>query len=645
MCGLAVLAFGRGAAAPDEAQLRAMIKRLHHRGPDGRVVQMDGQVGLAHARLSIIDVEGGWQPITNEDDSVRVVFNGEIFNHIELRAGLIERGHVFRTQSDTEVIVHLYEEHGDTFMTHLNGQFAIALHDRRRKRLLLARDRVGIRPMFYSVVGARLAVASEVKALFALPWIERRFDAQALGEIFSLWTPLEPRCAFAGVSQLAPAHYLTVELDAPELRLQVHRYWDWDFARAAVQSGRDDDSLADELHALLLDSVRLQLRSDVPVGAYLSGGLDSSAIAALVAAQSSAQLRTFSLTFADAEFDEREHQRVMSKQLGNAHSEIEVRAGDIAGVFRDVVLHAEQPIVRTAPAPMLLLARHVRESGYKVVLTGEGADEIFAGYDVFKEARIRRFMLRQPDSKWRGRILDRLYPYLRHSPVRSPAFSAQFFRADGADAHDPWFALGPRMRSTQRVLRFLSAELRERIARSVPEQSLGELLPPAFPNWRALARDQYTEARTLMSGYLLGAQGDRMSMAHSVEGRYPFLDHRLIEFAATLPERCKLRGLQEKWLLKHAMRGRLPRSIIERTKQPYRAPESASFFNAGAMAPEIGRYLDDEAVAASGLFDRVAVRHLVEKCRAGRAIGFPDNMAFVGILSMQILQQEMIDAG
>ncbi len=643
MCGIAVLANARGAAAPDRAELRAMIARLDHRGPDGSVAQMDGQVGLAHARLSIIDIEGGWQPIANEDDSVRVVFNGEIFNHVELRDELTRCGHVFRTRSDTEVIVHLYEEHGDRFMTHLNGQFAIALHDRRRKRLLLARDRVGIRPLFYTMNGSRLAVASEIKALFALPSVERRFDARALGEVFSLWSPLEPRSAFEGISQLAPAHYLTVELDAPQLELQVQRYWDWDFSRAAIDVGRDDDSLAEELRALLTDSVRLQLRSDVPVGAYLSGGLDSSAIAALVAEQSGQRLRTFSLTFADAEFDEREHQRVMSRQLGNAHSEIEVRAGDIALVFRDVVLHAEHPLVRTAPAPMMLLARHVRESGYKVVLTGEGADELLAGYDVFKEARIRRFMARQPDSRWRGRILDRLYPYLKHSPVRSPAFAAQLFRDPGSEPRDPCFPIGPRLRSTRRVLRFLAPELRERMAETMPEHAVAALLPAAFADWRALARDQYIEARTLMSGYLLGAQGDRMSMAHSVEGRYPFLDHRLIEFAGRLPERCKLRGLREKWLLKHAMRGVLPDTILNRTKQPYRAPDSASFFTGDTMASEVSRYLDDDAIAASGLFDRVAVRALVEKCRVGRAIGFPDNMAFVGILSMQILQKDMLD--
>lgn len=641
MCGLAALVSAANVACPDADDLRRMIATLQHRGPDGSRVQVDGQVGLAHARLSIIDPDGGWQPIHNEDDSVRVVFNGEIFNYLELRTNLQRLGHRFYTQSDTEVIVHLYDRHGDAFVDHLNGQFAIVLHDRRRKRLVLARDRAGIRPLFYVHAKGRMAFASEVKALFALPWVPRRIDIQALGEIFTFWSALPPRTAFAGVEQLPPGHRMVLDLTAATLSPRIERYWDWEFTGAG-NSGRSEQDCAEELHALLVDAVRLQLRADVPVGAYLSGGLDSSVIAALVQRHTRTPLRTYSLGFADAEFDEREHQQVMVARLGTEHSEILIKRSDIAEHFARAVFHAESPLVRTAPTPMLLLAGHVQQSGFKVVLTGEGADEVFAGYDLFKEARVRRFMARQPDSRWRGRILERLYPYLAHSPVRAGGFAQSYFREGMDEQHQPWFAHIPRMRSTQRVWRFLHPDLREKLSTWQAGRALAATLPQTIGQWPQLARDQYVEAHTLLPGYLLSSQGDRMSMAHSVEGRYPFLDHRVIEFGNRLPSGYKLRGLCEKYILKKAMKQEVPASIVARSKQPYRAPDSACFFERGQPLPWVAECLAPARLNESGLFDGAAVGHLVEKCRAGRAIGFPDNMAFVGVLSTQLLHDQFV---
>ena len=639
MCGIAALVAAAGSPPPEADELRRMIGTLHHRGPDGSRVQVDGAVGLAHARLSIIDVEGGWQPIHNQDDSVRVIFNGEIFNHVELRAELEKHGHRFYTHSDTEVIVHLYDRHGDAFVDHLNGQFAIVLHDRRRQRLVLARDRAGIRPLFYVRSGERMAFASEAKALFALPWVPRRIDTQALGEIFTFWGTLPPRTAFEGIEQLPPGHRMVLDLGAGTLAPRIESYWDWEFPDA-YDTGRSEGDYAEELHALLVDAVRLQLRADVPVGAYLSGGLDSAAIASLVRHHTSTPLRTYSLGFADAEFDEREHQQVMVRRLETAHSETVVKRADIAGHFARAVLHAESPLVRTAPVPMMLLAAHVRQSGFKVVLTGEGADEVFAGYDLFKEARVRRFMARQPGSRWRGRILERLYPYLAHSPVRSSGFAQSFFSEGMDELQQPWFAHIPRMRSTQRAWRFLHPDLREQFSAWRAGTALEAMLPGRIRQWPALARDQYIEARTLLPNYLLSSQGDRMSMAHSIEGRYPFLDHRVIEFGNRLPPGYKLRGLCEKYILKKAMERELPASIIARSKQPYRAPDSASFFEGGRPVPWVEECMSPSRLARSGLFDVAAIGHLFEKCRTGRAIGFPDNMAFVGVLSTQLLHEQ-----
>jgi asparagine synthase (glutamine-hydrolysing) len=638
MCGIAGILALRSGKAPDRAELAAMIASLRHRGPDGNGLLVDGTVGLAHARLSIIDLDTGQQPIHNEDRSVWVVFNGEIFNYIELRRDLEARGHRFYTHSDTEVIVHLYEEQGDRFVEALNGQFAIALWDAPRQRLVLARDRTGIRPLFHAEHGGRLLFASEVKALFALPGVPRGIDRHALAEICTYWSPLAPRTAFEGVSSLPPGHVMVVE----EGKQRLRKYWDWSFPEPASVSRRAEEDLAEELRALLIDAVRLQLRADVPVGAYLSGGLDSAIIASLVRGFSDAPLRTFSLTFEDAEFDESGFQGQMVDYLGTDNTSVRCTRSDIAAAFPATIFHVETPIVRTAPAPLMLLSRHVREAGYKVVLTGEGADEVFGGYDLFKEAKIRRFWARSPTSAWRPRILERLYPYLKHSPATGQAFTQAFFREGMDHCAQPFFAHIPRWTTTRRIARFFSAPMREAVGEWDPYAAILATLPEGIDRWIPMGRDQYVEAHTLMTGYLLCSQGDRMAMAHSIEGRFPFLDHRVIEFADRLPPHLKLRGLTEKYLLRKSMAGLLPESVRLRTKQPYRAPDSASFFDAGKPADYVAHLFSASAISAAGYFDPGAAAKLYGKCRAGRAIGFADNMAFVAILSTMLLHEQFV---
>lgn len=639
MCGIAGIHRLTHGRPPQSHELRAMIGALRHRGPDGTGIEVRGDVGLAHARLSIIDIAGGAQPIANEDGSVRVVFNGEIFNYVELREQLLRRGHTLRTHSDTEVLVHLYEEHGDDFVHQLNGQFAIALWDERRQRLVLARDRAGIRPLYYTEAQGRLLFASEVKALFVLPEVPRAIDPQALAQVFSYWAPLADASVFRGVRSLPPGHRMVVEAG----RLRTECYWDWSFGDPdGVSVERSEADCAEELRALLLDAVRLQLRADVPVGAYLSGGLDSSIVTALIRRHSETPLRTFSIVFDDAEFDESEHQQTMVRHLGTEHTALRVGRRDIAGAFARTVWHAETALVRTAPTPLMLLAGQVREAGFKVVLTGEGADEVFGGYDLFKEAKIRRFLARAPQSAWRGRILERLYPYLTHSPAAARAFTQRFFSEGLEHQHEPWFAHGTRIASTRRVLQFLRPEVAEQVMASDPHEDLSATLPAALSGWRPMERDQYVEARTLLSGYLLAAQGDRVAMAHSVEGRVPFLDHRVIEFGNRLPPQWKLRGLTEKYLLKQAVQTDVPPDIRLRTKQPYRSPDSASFFHDGRPDDTVAELLSPMSIDAAGLFDADAVQRLLRKCAAGRAIGFPDNMAFVGILSTMHLHRQFV---
>jgi asparagine synthase (glutamine-hydrolysing) len=626
VCGIAgALLLTDRAVLPEPER---MIATLRHRGPDGMGYFRSPTCALASARLSIIDLETGDQPVANEDESVWTVFNGEIFNFVELRAELQGLGHQFRTRSDTEVIVHAYEEYGDRFVEHLIGQFAIALWDVRRQRLLLARDRVGIRPLFYTTSGGRLLFASEIKAILAVAPETAALDEQGLAQVFTFWGTVGQRTVFKGIRSLPPGHFLVVEKGTERLE----SYWDWTFPPGLGRTDLSLDEAAEMLHTLLTGVVREQLRSDVPVGAYLSGGVDSSGIAAL-AREHVGTLQTFSLTFEDPEFDESGYQRQMAEHLGVTHSAIRCTAGDIGNVFPDLIRHTETPVLRTAPAPLMLLARHVREHGFKVVLTGEGADEVFGGYDLFKEGKIRRFWARQPDSAWRPLLFARLYPYLARSPVANRHFARLFFGQRLEEIHDPFYAHATRWSTTRGIFRLLSPEMQASLAGAKPEEELRQQLPAQFSAWSELARDQYIEVKTLLEGYLLSSQGDRVSLAHSVEGRVPYLDHRVIEFVNVLDPRYKLRGLREKVLLRRSLARIVPDPILKRVKQPYRAPDSRCFFQGEQPLPYVQELLSESNLRRTGYFHTEAVNRLLEKCRTGRALGAGDNMAFVGVLS------------
>ena len=638
MCGISGILNIENQDLPSRRELEQMIQALQHRGPDGYGYFLDQGIGLAHARLSIIDLESGDQPIHNEDGSVQVVFNGEIFNFLELREELQRQGHRFYTHSDTEVIVHLYEEHGKDFVHHLVGQFAIALWDCRRERLLLVRDRAGIRPLFYTKVAGRLFFASEVKSLFTQEVIPRRLDPVALGEVFTFWSTLDPHSLFEGIESLPPGHMLDIEKG----RIRCSRYWDWEFPPDRISTQHSVEEWAEELRELMIESVRLRLRSDVPVGAYLSGGLDSSVITSLIHNYTDTALRTFSIGFEDEEFDESVYQKELVAYLDTDHTHVTCTREDIGSIFPRVIWHAESTILRTAPAPLMLLSQHVRESGYKVVLTGEGADEVFGGYDIFKEAKIRRFCHRFPDSSLRPQILQRLYPYLKYSPTAGGAFGGQFFQQGMEYIDQPFFAHVPRWTTTQRSWKFFSPEMRRAVSGKVSFESIMRILPSDINQWEPLNRDQYVENHTLLTGYLLNSQGDRMAMANSIEGRFPFLDHRVMEFAARIPPRYKIRVLNEKYLLKQSMNGLIPESIRRRNKQPYRAPDSQSFFHNGKAADWVMDLLSESELGRAGYFNPAAVEKLVNKCASGRVIGFSDNMTFVGILSTMLLDKMFV---
>lgn len=616
-----------------------MLYMIRHRGPDSFGVYTDRYAGLGNSRLSIIDLNTGDQPIHNEDKSVWVVLNGEIFNYPELREELKTKGHHFYTTTDTEVLVHLYEEFGYEFLDMLNGQFAFAIWDHNKETLLIARDRVGIHPFFYNLNNNRLIFCSEIKGIFADREIPREIDISALSDVFTCWTPVTPKSVFNGINQLPPGHYAIFKKDS----FKVYQYWQLPFGTDL----NDNRSVADwvaELKELINDSTRIRLRADVPVGAYLSGGLDSTFITSVVKNNFNNKLRTFSVGFSDERFDESDFQNTAVTGLGTDHSSVRCAEEDIGNIFDKVIWHTETPLLRTGPAPLFILSRLVTDNNFKVVLTGEGADEFFAGYNIFKEDRIRRFWARNPESRIRPLLLKKLYPYIFTNNGKTDAFHRAFFKKYLTDTENPAYSHLLRWNNTANIKNFFSDEFRDQ-AESLEGfvNRYTANLPSDFISWNSLSRAQYIESSLFLPNYLLSSQGDRMMMGNSVEGRFPFLDHRVIEFACKVPSRYRLKGLTEKFILKKAAEKDIPDDVINRPKQPYRAPVSRCFFN-DSSPDYVREMLSDESISNSGYFDNNKVKILFNKCRKqeGKLLSERENMAIIGILSTQLLDYQFI---
>lgn len=635
MCGIAGILVAAHAAAPELDELRRMAALLQHRGPDGHGFLLDRRCGLAHTRLSLVDLAGGAQPIANEDASVWLVANGEIFDHVEQRLELERLGHRFRTRSDVEVLLHAYEQWGERAWARLNGQFAAAIWDARSQRLLLVRDRFGIVPLFWAETDHAIVFASEAKALFAGGRVPARLDPIALHEVFTMWSAPPPRSVFAGVRSVAPAEAIEFGGTSP----RPTTWWRPDLG-VRSDGPRTLAEAADALEAHLRRAVRLRLCADVPVGAYLSGGLDSSLTTAL-AVQEGASPQTFALRFEDAAFDETEPQRRVQQLLGTRHHEILCRDEDVCAHLPDVVWHCETPLLRTAPVPMFLLSRLVQRHHIKAVLTGEGADELLGGYSVFLEDKVRRFWARQPASTARPALFRRVHDFVATGDQRSGAMWHAFYGKDLGAVADPFHSHRVRWENgawATRVLRPLGAAERELTA---PPVALAALLPVDAHALRPLAQAQATELASFLSPYLLASQGDRVALAHGVEARYPFLDPDVASFCNGLPDGWKLRGLRTKVVLRELAARHLPPDVAQRRKQPYRAPVASALFAPGreAYVDELlapARWRDDEYV------DAKAAALLVAKAqRSGGRTSEREAMALCGLLTLQLLREHL----
>ena len=636
MCGIAGIFHLRNHHDVCLESIKRMINVLRHRGPDESGIYLDDCVGLGHTRLSILDLSKGSQPIYNEDKNLWIIYNGEVFNYLELKDYPLKKGHHFYTNTDTEVILHLYEEYGSSCLDKLNGQFAFAIWDFRNKELFLARDRVGICPLYYTLQNGSFIFGSEIKSIFTMENVCREIDPLAINQMFTYWTNLPCKSIFKNINELPPGHYLKISKN----QVIIQRYWDVYFSPPDDQSDLSIEYVCNKIQELLIDAIRVRLRSDVPVGCYLSGGLDSSIITSLVVNNFNNTVKTFGLRFKETKFDEGDFQDIIVSSLKSNYSYIIVSNEMISSVLDKVLWHTETPLLRTAPVPLFLLSNLVNKDGFKVVLTGEGADEVFGGYNIFREAKVRNFWAKQPNSEIRGLLIGRLYPYVFDNS-KTRAIQSSFFANGLEKSNDPFFSHHIRWKNTSRIKTFLSDEFKAFNNINNDYDELKQILPESFEKWDFLAKAQYLEMKLFLSNYLLSSQGDRVSMANSVEIRVPYLDHRIIEFMGEIPSKWKIKGLNEKYILKKSFKEILPDKIVNRPKHPYRAPIRESLLD-NNMFEYFQEMLSECILKSFGMFDANKVKKLLNKFHTLKNLGESENMALIGILSSQIVYDKFI---
>ncbi len=635
MCGIAGY-FDRSLKA-DTQTVNNMLTRIHHRGTDEYGIYTDDNIGIGSVKLRTKNIAEDQQPMSNEKSNLWIVCDGEVFNNTELRNELERKGHIFKTESDTEVIIHLYEEYGEKCLPMLNGQFAFIIWDNNKRELFMARDQIGIRPLFYYHSTNLFVFGSEIKAIFEHPKVSRSISAEGINETFTFWSTITPSTVFENIKECPPGHFIKVN----NRQIEVNKYWQLAFAtKENYFQGSLEDAVA-TFDLLFYDAVKIRMKTDVPVAAYLSGGIDSSIIAAYMKKINPGILKTFSVGFADKEFDESHFQNIVSKYFSTNHNGIRCTTKEIAENFPKVVWYSETPLLRTSPSPMYSLSKLVHDDNMKVVITGEGADELLAGYNIFKENKIRHFWSKFPNSKIRPLLLRKLYPYIPALQGTNLNILRMFYAYKLEETSSPIYSHLLRWKNTSNINKHLSSQMLEKLSSFDPYSNLLKNLNGNLDNLDPLAKAQYIEMSVFLSGYLLSSQGDRVGMANSVEGRYPFLDHRIIEFCISLPPDYKLKGLNEKALLKTLMKGKLPDEILNRPKQAYRAPIVSCFF--GNDAPGyVKEVLSPEALLEANIFDPNSVSRLMNKMNSAKTYSEIDSMAITAIISTQLLYKQFI---
>ncbi len=609
MCGINGIAFSsRSGRTVSRPQLEAMRDVIRHRGPDDEGIFIDRNVGLGHRRLSIVDVAAGHQPMTNEDDTLHIIYNGEIYNHADYREWLESRGHVYKTHCDTETILHLYEEHGVDCVEHLRGMFAFAIWDQRKQELFIARDRLGVKPLYYfHADDGSLYFGSEIKTIFAADALKPELNYAALPDYLANHAPSGETTLFAGVKRLLPGHTLVWR----DGKINIKRYWDVSFVKARDEGFSDKDYI-EQWTELFRTSVKLRLMADVPLGMFLSGGIDSSAIAAMMSGMVDEPIKTFSVAFREREANELEYARLVAEKYKTDHHEILVSPEDFFSALPNLIWHEDEPLAHPSSVALYFVS-HLASQNVKVVLTGEGSDELLAGYARYKKtvfnlefgaryqslttAGIRKTIQSgiagmSPGSKLRQK-LSRTFLAL------TPDIETIYFDN---------FAVFPRAMHAA----LLTAETRDHVGQSDPYTEVKALLEQTDAQ-SLLDRLLYADIKTYLHELLM--KQDQMSMAASIESRVPFLDHKLVEFTASLPERLKLRGWTTKYILRQSMKGVLPEAILTRPKMGFPVPIGTWF--RGPYSYFLDEYVLSSRTLERGIFEPDFVRDLVRRHQSG----------------------------
>lgn len=637
MCGIFGV-LGSGMANPQKREiLKNAISQLVHRGPDGWGLYISPAVGLGHTRLSIIDVHEGHQPMCVAEYVIS--FNGEIYNYIELRQALENQGYTFKTRSDTEVLLTLYQAEGEACFAKLNGQFAFLIWDKKRNQLVAARDRYGIRPLYVLEHEGYSYFSSEMKAFDTLPSYQREIAPQRLFEHALLWNTLTDDTVYEGVRSIESGTYEVFSLNDSRRKGRYYQIGESYHPDSSMPKFEDSKQ---RFRDLMKDSVKLRLRSDVPVGAYLSGGIDSTVISELVNEQTNHDFKTFSVAFEDKSLDESEYQLLASKQIGSIHQTITIKRKDIDKYLSSSIFYAERPVFRTAAVPLHLLSRKVGETDIKVVLTGEGADEILFGYDTFKELKIL--------SEWKAgnedasvtESIKKLYPHLDHyADSRQLGFLKMYYKGFIDNFDNEFCGLNIRIANNKIIKNFFNKDWEVTFDEDTLRERLKLMLPEAYSTWSLLQKNSFLEIKTLLQGYLLSSQGDRMAMSNSVEGRFPFLDHRVVEMAFAMPDEFKLNGFDQKHILKETYKHIIPKVITNRPKRPYMAPDLIAFIgDDGQLSGVAGEMLSASQIEKYGFFDQKMVTRFLNKFKNGvpKQTGYRDNMIFIFMLTTQLSQ-------
>ncbi|TVP86833.1 MAG: asparagine synthase (glutamine-hydrolyzing) [Thioalkalivibrio sp.] len=620
MCGIAGIFNADPERPVDPETLVAMAAIQYHRGPDGfgYRVQEDRGVGFSHARLSIIDLDEnrGRQPFLMEDGSIMTAVNGELYDYKRIRADLTLRGAKFRTKSDSEMVMHLYRRLGlEDALPHFRGEFGIALYDREHDRLVLIRDRFGVKPMYFTEANGTFVFGSELKVLFAHPDVPRRFsDAGLYHQLMQTTVP--GATAFEGVHQVKPGHMVIVERAHGKLKIREEKYWDMDFPLAserAEHKAEDEEYWIEGVRSHLMEAVQLRLEADVPVACYLSGGIDSCITLGLAAATQQSPVKAFTIGFDDVEYDETAIAREMAESVGADQDVMTLQADHLYDNFVETLWHAERTIYNTLGVAKLLMSRHVNKAGYKVVVTGEGSDELFAGYPAFRRDLFLHGLDTLPEAdraSWQQLLSESnklvTGAMLAQDELDDPALTGLV--GFTPSCLQPWLA------TAVHVPGLLAPERRERMEGYEPGTAIADALDGDMLEGRhPLDKAQYVWIKTMLEGQILTWGGDRVDMANSMEARPPFLDHHLAEFAAQIPPTMRIKGRTEKYVLREAMKGVLPRVLYEREKFAFMAPPAHTDPKKwAAMKALADRYLSDEAIREAGLLDPDGVRRLFQ---------------------------------